>query len=212
MTTQETLGHLRQCLREAARAKGIALSEASELLGKHPHYLSRCLRGELQLKVVEVFQLLEVLGVGAEAFLTELFPFGRDRLGTPRIDGQAATNELQRLMRLERSRRGEHLGDPAAAAAKACRVLAVTLRRKKLSQPEASKRIGVRPHQLTAALYGGKRLTWELVFQVLEVADVRPGRFIFDLYGPPDVNILRGLAWSTHLTELEDVIRHLSED
>lgn len=209
MTSAAALERLRHGLREAVRQRGLTLAQASKKLRHHPHYLSRCLAGTLDLKVREVFELLALLGVDAEDFLAGLFPFASPvAVHAPTVKSQAG-EDLQRLIRKERAQRGEDLTSPVAVTAKARRTLSGLIRRRRLKQKEVSARMGVALRYLTAALYGTKRLTSETLFQALEAIEVEPGRFFLELYGPPDQQLVAQLTWSAHLDEIEEVLRFL---
>ena len=76
MVSEDPLQRLRQGLGEIVGRSGQPLGALSERLGRHPGYLGKVLHGRLKLKVREVFELLEILGLGAGDFFDLYFPLG----------------------------------------------------------------------------------------------------------------------------------------
>ncbi len=201
MANPACLERLRRGLRQLLRARALTLAEASAALGRHPNYLSRCLSGQLALKVDEVLALLAVAETAPEDFFPPLFPFGR------RLDGVPGGP----LPEAVRTARAAPAASPREFTERVRQALKVTLRRRRWSQRRVSLALGLRPHTLSLALSANTRITWELVCGALAASGASAGRFVLDLFAEPDGDPHFEQQWASHLDELEELLGELDE-
>ncbi len=206
MRTGEAVTHLLQALRALVAQGSVSLSGASRKVGRYPAYFSRALAGRYDLKVEDTFKLLAYLKVDTKDFLTLLFPFGGAGAAALARNPPADYEEdaqLRETVRKQRDRRGELRLTPAQRRGRVASLLKTLLRRKKVSQRAASLALGMGASALGQALRGSSKLTWRHVFGVLDACRVTPGRFVMELFGPDDEDLLAGLRWTWYLDEIE---------
>lgn len=68
--------HLLKVLRHAVRTSGISAREVERRMGMSGGYLSRLLRGHIEVKVSQVFRILEEIGLYPSEFFALAFPPG----------------------------------------------------------------------------------------------------------------------------------------
>lgn len=206
MAIEEQLEHLLSSLQLLCEKGSLPLSRASRKIGRYPAYLSRAFAGRHDLKVEDTFKLLSLLKLDAKDFLQLLFPFGgagaAALVKNPPPSFEADT-DLRELAGKRRQQRGELHISPAKRRQRAQGVLKAVLRRKKVSQRQASLHLEMGPSALGQALRGSSKLTWRHVFGVLEACEVTTGRFVMELFGPDDDDLLESLRWSWYLDEIE---------
>ncbi len=199
------LGHeLMQLLHQA----GIPLHEMSRRLGRHDQYLSRAFRGVTPLKLEIAFAILKALKVEPDHFFEDLYPFGGEGMAQIRRNpppGYRPQEALRAQKRRLREERGERW-TPKSLTAKAGRVLRGMLKRRRLRQAEVSRWLGFGPTALGQALRGYSAVSFEHVFGTLAACGAPPGRFVKELFGPPDKTLLGHLRWLRALDHAERLV------
>jgi transcriptional regulator with XRE-family HTH domain len=180
----EDVKRVREALRQALRSRGTTLGEASSYLGRYPEYLSRALSGRVDLKIHDLFTLLQLMGLHPEDFFDIYFPVaGSATLGLREL----ASPEEDRARGI--ARRLLHEGLQGRDRSISCEewvsrtgsLLREFLRRHNVTQKELSVRLGLSGTMLGQRLRGDSRLlTWQL-FAVLRLLGVDPGRFFVEL-------------------------------
>lgn len=202
-------------LTELAHRHGTPLFEISRDLGRHPNYLSRALAGSIELKVDDTFSMLLDLGLVPRELFTWMYPMGGVRGPEP----AAGSKEAKELAEAAEARRrydeeqGRHLLSAADWTREVRALLRDLLRRKKISQPKASRALGLGPKALPAVLAGGTRLGWAHLFGVLALTDTKPWRFFLELFSPPEGDAFAQLRRVRYLDALEQRLNvSLSEE
>ena len=193
-------------LLEPAHTTAQALSRT---LGYHPSYLGRVFRGENAFKVELAFAVLAELGVDPIEFFEELYPFGGEAMKTALREVPAARVKsafVESLREDSRLLHGEREDSPADWTRKAGAVLASLLKRRGVSQGQASRAAGYGPSVLGQAMRGASQLTFDHVFAALEVGKIPVGRFVKELFGPPDGELLAVVRWRKLLDEAERLV------
>lgn len=215
MESQQPVLYLQRALKDLLERSGMPLSRVSKKIGRYPAYLSRALAGQYDLKVEDTFRVLATLKVDPKEFLSLVFPFGGDGARSLLVKpphGYEPDPRQQELLSAERSRRGElHLA-PSQRTDRVRQLLKTLLRRKKVSQRRASVAQGLGGSALGQALRGGAKLTWVHVFGILASCQISAGRFIMELFGPGDEDLLAGLRWTWLLDEMEAKYQILMAD
>lgn len=188
---------------------GLPLHEMSRRLGRHDQYLSRAFRGVNPLKLEVAFEILRTLKVEPDRFFEDLYPFGGEGMAQVRrnpLPGYQPDEELRaQKRRIRLKARGEQSA-PKSLTTKAGRVLRGMLKRRGLSQREVSRWLGFGPTALGQALRGYSGLSFEHVFGTLAACGAPPGRFVKELFGPPDKTLLGHLRWRRALDHAERLV------
>ncbi len=214
MSPREEIGRLARGLTELLRRARVPLYVMSGELGHHANYLTRVFKGNLPMKVREVFAILAALHVDPKEFFNLFFPFGgssmAELLRKPPT-GFQPDPLLRDTLRQEREARGELAFSPEQWAKKAGAVLREHLRRKRVNLRQASIAAEMGPDALGQALRGYTQITFQHVFAATQSGGSPPGRFFMDLFGAPDDDILEGLRWSMYLDEIEKGFEAMAE-
>lgn len=204
MTPPQEVDRLASAFAGLLERSGLGLAAASEKLGRHPTYLGRVLRRQTPFKVAVALQLLEILEVDPEEFFCALYPLGGVRVGTFTPSelgcrGEAVARELllaQREALIGRPR------DVRAWVLRCGEVLRQLLRRRGMSQKEASRRLSLGPGALGQLLRGFAGLNLEHVFALLALLDASPGRFFLEMFRPGG-SALASVLWAEYLDEVD---------
>lgn len=195
-------------LKGLARQSGVSLAELSRRCGHHSHYFSKVFRGQDSLKVRDLVEALANLKTEPGAFFSWLYPFGgaglaelRKAKGRELVPGHAAPEPLRR--RVAKAGQDAMLRDPEQLTAWMGELLRDFLRRKGLSQPQASERLGLGSRALGHALRGQTDLRLEQVFGVLDLCQVTPARFFREVFGGRITPPLAAMQWQDLLDTIE---------
>lgn len=190
-------------------AAGIPLHQMSDRLGRHEQYLSRAFRGVSPLKLTIVIEILKALQVEPDRFFEDLYPFGGEGMAQVKrhpAPGYRPDEQLRLEKRKLRTARGDLPWTPKGLTVKAGRVLRGMLKRRSLSQREVSRWLGFGETALGQALRGYSALTFEHIFGTLAACGAPPGRFVKELFGPPDKSLLGHLQWLRALDHAERLV------
>ena len=214
--SEESLRVLREALAHAVERAGKAPQELSKELDRHPTYVHRLLRGETLLRVEEVFHLLAVLDETPVKFLGEAFPLGGLEERAVRMQegwtgestslGGLSTRRLMAGARLEMEQTAP---SSVALALRAGQHLRRLIQRRGRTQKELAEQLGKSARSLGNALSGRSELTFELVFQVLDLLDVSAGRYFLEVLVEHE-NPLDRLDWHRMLDFAEDRRRRMA--
>jgi transcriptional regulator with XRE-family HTH domain len=102
-----------ELLRAKIRDSGLSQREVARRLGSQADYVSQLLRGNLDLKLRQVYEILSVVGIPPAAFFAELHPVLALEGARPEGDesGTAASRQ-------QRGPKRQHGGERAAAGSK----------------------------------------------------------------------------------------------
>lgn len=207
---------LRDALRRVVERGEKTARQLSEELDRHPTYIDRLLRGETRLRVEEVFHLLAVLDETPIEFLGEAFPLGgmEERAVRMHAGWTGETTSLgglstRRLMAGARREMDRVAPSSVALALRAGQQLRRIIRRRGRTQKELAKELGKSARSLGNALAGRSDLTFELVFQLLELLDVSAGRFFLEVLVEHE-NPLDRLDWHRMLDLAEERRRRMA--
>jgi transcriptional regulator with XRE-family HTH domain len=218
-------------LRLALRRSGVSIREASAALDLHQDYLSQIFRGRSKLKVRTVLEVLAVLGKPAAEFYGEVYGFAAELppllfepaaggffTGSPGEEGGGeerqplTAEELAKYHREARRRTIETERDPAHRDFEVQRLterLWLELRKKGLTQREASERLGFHRDYLSQVLRENVEPKVEHVMLILEFLGLSPDLFYEEHYGArtrrrrPGRRLPAGLAGA----DVEDLLR-----
>ncbi len=188
------------------------MAEASRRLERHPTYFGRVFRRALALKVEEVFELLALLNLAPWEFFEACFPLGGDLVSEMRVrsahaspGGESPVTRTRELMRQAMGQYPQAEFTAADWAARTGELLREKVKAAGLTQRQLSTRLGMSRDALGQALRGQKRLTFELVFQLLPELQLSPGRFFAELV-LPDRTLAGRLRWSQLLADLDRLL------
>jgi transcriptional regulator with XRE-family HTH domain len=207
------LSRLQGALELAIRHKGWTFTQTSRRLRRYPEYVGRTLSGRADLKVGDVFRLLELLQVEPFDFLQASFPLGGSSvLAAKKLVAASATPErllVDRLAREGLTKHGAKL-DARAWTERAGQLLREVLRRNDQTQADVAAALGLTVSALGQRLRGNSRLlAWQL-FAVLRVLKVDAGRFFYELVFP-DQSLAAQLTLGEVLDSWEQAQRELAE-
>ena len=193
-------------LAELVHRAGVPLFEVSRDIGRHPNYLSRALRGAVEIKVRDLFAVLLQIHMSPRQVFLWLYPFGGEvaakRERDPAI-GARPDDSTERLLGRIEAEKGHLRRTPEDWTTRVADLLRDLLRRKGLAQETASLALGLGPRALPQVLAGKTKLTLEHLFAVLALTETLPGRFFLELFGAPEEDELAALQWVRYLDALE---------
>lgn len=193
-------------LAELVHRAGVPLFEVSRDIGRHPNYLSRALRGAVELKVRDLFAVLLQIHMSPRQLFLWLYPFGGEVAAKRERDpafGARRDDSTERLLRRIEVEKGHLRRTPEDWTALVAELLRDLLRRKGLAQEAASLALGLGPRSLPQVLAGKTKLTLQHLFAVLALTGTPPGRFFLELFGAPEEDALAALQWVRYLDALE---------
>ncbi len=215
MKPPSELLQLLEGLQAIQRGSGIGIAEASALLERHPKYLTRVLRGQLSLKVVEVFALLEIWKVAPEDFFDTYFPLGGNLVKRFRAESDQEANgnfrELGRLIRQAQVRSGNALLGPADWTERLGSLLIDKIRDSGKTQREVSLGLGLPAAALGQAMRGYSALLFWQVFGALRAIETSPGLFFAELFCV-NLSVVEQLRPTEVLEEAERLLAQAAED
>jgi len=166
--------------------------EVSLHLGRHDQYLTRVFAGNYDLRLRHVFEILAFLGRRPERFFLRHYTFG----GWPPLEGISRLDRDSREPATEDLRRHREIRHPPLAPehslARALKILQAKIVIARTTRREVSQALGMPQDSLTYFLNGRNELKAWHVFGVLEVLQVPPARFFFDLYSAWDGELGEG--------------------
>jgi hypothetical protein len=182
--------HLRQSLRTALAAAGKKPSQAGELLGRSANFGPRLLDGRSRLRLPDVFALLLALEIKPDRFLRFAFPLAlpveqalallevreRNPSWLPMVFGPDHLEEQATLV--------STIWDADEWTAEVLRVLTMYLAEAQLSNDAVADRLELSRSNWHRLLAGDRALTFEQLFEVLEVCEIDLARFVWDLAAP----------------------------
>ncbi len=183
---------------------GVPLFEVSRDIGRHPNYLSRALRGGIELKVRDVFAVLLQIHLSPRQLFLWLYPLGGE-LAARRDPAQGGVPDdaTERLLRKIEMEKGHLRRTPEDWTARVAGLVRDLLRRKGVPQATASQELGLGPRALPQVLAGKTKLKLSHLFRVLALTETPPGRFFLELFGAPEGDAFAALQWVRYLDALE---------
>lgn len=169
---------LARLVRQQLRESGAKATEVSRALGYAPEYLGRALRGAIDLKLVDVFAVLRVLGVSPRTFLARHYPLVSGE-GRPAAELTGLLLKVQALL--------AHAAGPAAVPEpevlneRATGLLRGLISRAGKTQRSVARELGVSELALGEILRGRANLRAWHVFAVLATTGTSPAVFFHDL-------------------------------
>ncbi len=179
------LGALRQVLLGRLASSEHSTRSLSEALGLHRVYLHRALAGERRLTVKVVFEVLELLELGAVEVFAEAFVLGgpaAEELRRRRLAlglSTATAQDLAESLRALEEERGRIT--PTERSLRAAELLRFLIKARGGSMREISRQLCGGPDALGQVLRGRAELTFTHVFGALRYLGVGPGRYFFEL-------------------------------
>ena len=195
----DRLGH---ALRAVLGRAGTSLKEASLHLNYYPQYVGRCLAGGAQLKVPDLFELLQLVGLGAREFFRIYFPLGgpsATRLAALQLDEERPAYRSPTASQT-RPAKGSWHRTPAEWSELTRQLLRERIRASGVRMRTISQTLGLWPDSLSQCLRGSSHLPWGHVFGALEAIGVTPGPFFFELVHAEDT-----LEGALELSEVLDL-------
>ncbi len=165
---------LKQQLREN-RAKTTQVSRA---LGYAPEYLGRALRGAIDLKLVDVFAVLRVLGVSPRTFLARHYPLAGGTV-QPATEVSGVLLEVQAL--LDRAAGPQSVPEPEVIDERAAGLLRGLISRAGKTQRSVARELSMSELALGEILRGRANLRAWHVFAVLATTGTSPAVYFHDL-------------------------------
>lgn len=163
------------------------LTALGPAIGHAPGYLTATLRGEVPLKVRDLFALFEAMGESPRPFFKRLYPL------VPSPAGETPDDPVLRLPSgesftfrdvIERGLANLPVPPAAELTAKAGHILREHMKTAKLEQLESSRLLVGKAHALGQALRGNSRLQVFHVFGILHLLNLPPARFFAELFWP----------------------------
>lgn len=186
---------LKQQLRES-RAMATQVSRA---LGYAPEYLGRALRGAIDLKLVDVFAVLRVLGVSPRTFLDRHYPLAGG--GVPAAaEVTAVLQKVQALLAHATGTAG--VPDPEVLDERAAGFLRGLISRTGKTQRSVARELSMSELALGEILRGRANLRAWHVFGVLATTGTSPAVFFHDLLAAGEGEPLLPGEAPSELTEL----------
>lgn len=206
MEPEAELERVSRELTELVHRAGVPLFELSRDIGRHPNYLSRALRGAVELKVRDLFAVLLQIHMSPGQLFLWLYPLGGEVAAKRERDPAhpaARDDSTERLLRKIEIEKGYFRRSPEEWAGRVVEMLRDLLRRKKMPQETASRELGLGPRALPQVLAGKTKLTLDQLLRVLALTETPPGRFFLELFGAPEEDALAALQWVRYLDALE---------
>ncbi len=214
MDPEQGLARLHRGLRSALGEAGLSLKAASARLERFPEYVGRALSGRLDLKVPDLFVLLDGIGLHPMEFFDIYFPLGGEELtemrwGGPEPPTDPATRARGNVTFHHAMRQASQHREPSEWAVRAGELLRQRIRRAGTTQRAVSVALGLSPDALGHCLRGDSQLPWRHVLGVLAEIRMTPARFFVELCFE-DKGLAENLRWAELLDRFEEKLTGLS--
>ena len=202
-TAQDGIDAVVAALRATLYERGLALRSVSGKLRHHEGYLGRALRGEVELKLIDVFRLLELAGTHPARFFERCFPLSGLPDEQRRLLEQAASTgaEIAPVRLSARQRK------PKEWVERAGRLLRSRIRSRGQTQQQISLALGLGASALGQALRGNSNLTVQHTLGVLACLRESPALYFAELTDPEEGPVLSGLSYGELLALAERLVR-----